>query len=124
MTKTVLDIGNCNPDHASLKGMLTEQFGTEVLRAADLPSALEILGKASVDLIVVNRKLDIDYSDGIDVIKHLKQDSTLGKIPIMMITNYEEHQQQAVQMGALYGFGKSELRDSATRERLARILEL
>jgi len=123
MKKNVLDIGNCNPDHHALKAMLTRGYDVEVLRAHELRDAVEILGKQSVDLIVVNRKLDIDYSDGLEVLKSLKQNESFRHIPVMIITNYPEHQQDAVEDGAEYGFGKLQYKDAATHERLSRFLE-
>jgi two-component SAPR family response regulator len=64
MTKTVLDIGNCNPDHSAMEKMLSKQYDVVVLRAHQLSDSLELLSKTAVDLIVINRKLDVDYSDG------------------------------------------------------------
>jgi hypothetical protein len=40
----------------------------------------------------------------------------------MLITNYEEHQQAAMQAGALRGFGKAELSSPETAKRLAEAL--
>ena len=62
MTNTVLDIGNCNPDHDAITKMLTSNFDVVVLRANELCDALQLLSQKKVDLIVINRKLDIDYS--------------------------------------------------------------
>lgn len=123
MTKTVLDIGNCNPDHASIQKMLTSKYDVVVLRAHQLSDALELLEKQPVDLIVINRKLDIDYSDGIDILRHLKQDSVTKSIPAMIITNYPEQQLAAVAAGAEYGFGKLEYAQPSTHERLSRFLD-
>ena len=58
-------------------------------------------------------------SDGIDVIRALKADAELSKTPVMLVTNFAEHQQLAVAAGAVEGFGKQSLRDPATREKLA-----
>ena len=123
MTKTVLDIGNCNPDHSSIQRMLTSKYDVVVLRAHQLSDALELLGKQKVDLIVINRKLDIDYSDGIEILRHLKQDSATKSIPAMIITNYPEQQLAAVAEGAEYGFGKLEYAQPSTHERLSRFLD-
>ncbi len=123
MTKTVLDIGNCNPDHNAIQRMLTSQYDVVVLRAHQLSDALQILSKTKVDLIVINRKLDIDYSDGIELLRHLKQDEAYKFVPAMIITNYPEQQLAAVAEGAEYGFGKLQYSEPATHERLARFLE-
>ena len=123
MTNTVLDIGNCNPDHDAIAKMLTSNFDVVVLRAHELCDALQILSQRKVDLIVINRKLDIDYSDGFEILRHLKQDAAYKGIPTMIITNYAEQQLAAVAVGAEYGFGKLQYSEPATRDRLSRFLE-
>jgi CheY-like chemotaxis protein len=122
MRKTILDIGNCGPDHAALSAMLRQGFDAQVLQADQWSDAIAVLRNHHVDLVLVNRKLDIDYSDGIEIIRRLKADSTFQLIPVMLITNYAEHQEAAVALGAEYGFGKLELRSPETKERLARCL--
>jgi CheY-like chemotaxis protein len=123
MTKTVLDIGNCNPDHASIERMLTSRYDVAVLRADQLNDTIELLRKHKVDLIVINRKLDIDYSDGIEILRHLKHDNDTKSIPVMIISNYPEQQLAAVAEGAEYGFGKLEYSQPSTHERLSRFLD-
>jgi CheY-like chemotaxis protein len=122
MTNIVLDIGNCNPDHSALKKMLESHYDVRVLRAHGLNDALDVLGEHSVNLILVNRKLDADYSDGTEVLKSLKQMDAHAQIPVMIITNYAEHQEAAVGLGAEYGFGKLQYKDAATHERLSQFL--
>ncbi len=122
MKKGVLDIGNCDPDHNAIVNMLHRWFSVDVLRAEQLEDALGHLKGRKVDLILVNRKLDIDYSDGIAIIRHLKEDPTLRDIPVMLVTNHADYQKEAVQLGAEYGFGKLELRSAETKAKLDRIL--
>lgn len=123
MTKTVLDVGNCNPDHAAIKSMLTSRYDVTVLRADALADTLEILKKGGVDLVLINRKLDIDYSDGVEILRVIKADPTLSSFPVMIVTNYPEHQEAAVAMGAEYGFGKLQYQEPGTHDRLARFLD-
>ena len=40
----------------------------------------------------------------------------------MLVSNYSEHQQTAVEAGAIEGFGKAQLDAPATQEKLARVL--
>ncbi len=77
MSKQVLDVGNCSPDHASLSRFLKKHFEVEIYQADQASDALEILARQQIDLILVNRKLDIDYSDGIDVIRKIKSAPSL-----------------------------------------------
>ncbi|MFN7626532.1 MAG: response regulator [Pirellula sp.] len=120
--KTVLDVGNCNPDHAAISAMLKRQFQVEILRADQQSDMLKCLENQTVDLILINRKLDIDYSDGIEILRYLKSNSNYASIPVMLITNYPEHQQQAMELGAELGFGKLELNKPETHQKLAKFL--
>jgi CheY-like chemotaxis protein len=122
MTKRVLDVGNCVPDHAAIRGMLERTFRAEVVQADGSDDALAALRKEPFDLVLVNRKLDQDYSDGLEVIKRIKADQTLAALPCMLITNYPDQQNVAVSAGAEYGFGKKELSTEETRRRLAKFL--
>jgi len=122
MTTRVLDIGNCSPDHASICSLLETSFGAQVVQSHGLEDALEQLANQSFTLILVNRKLDRDYSDGLDVIKQIKACEEFAQTPIMMITNFVEHQAKAVEAGALSGFGKLELASQETQEKLAAVL--
>jgi len=122
MTKRVLDVGNCVPDHAAIRGMLQRSFGAKVVQVDGPDDALAALRKEPFDLVVVNRKLDQDYSDGLDVIKAIKADAKLASVPCMLITNYPDQQQAAVAAGAEYGFGKKELHSAEAQARLAKFL--
>ena len=118
----VLDVGNCAPDHASIKRMLLANFKVEVLQTHQAQDTLAVLRQRSVDLVLINRKLDCDYTDGSEILKQIKSDAELGGIPVMIVTNHAEHQQAAVALGAEYGFGKLELQSPTTLQRLASIL--
>ncbi len=121
--KTILDIGNCNADHSFLNSMLQKNFaGTQLLRAHRLDDALSALQENEVDLILINRLLDVDGSEGMQILQHLKADSELQQTPVMLITNFDEHQQTAIQAGAVQGFGKSGLLSEETRQAIAAAL--
>jgi CheY-like chemotaxis protein len=122
MPKRVLDVGQCGPDHASIRSYLTRNFGCEVVQVDDAAGAIAELKDGQFDLVLVNRKLDCDYSDGIDVIRTLKADPDSGSVPVMLVTNYPEHQEAAMAVGAIRGFGKLEFAKPETRERLAEVL--
>ncbi|MCA9196570.1 MAG: hypothetical protein KDA87_03495 [Planctomycetales bacterium] len=76
--------------------------------------AMACLESNSYQLVLVNRKLDRDYSDGIEVIRRIKSDPRFAAIPCMLVTNYAEHQDMAVAVGAERGFGKLELHSDET----------
>lgn len=119
MQKRVLDVGQCGPDHATIRGYLTRNFDCDVVQVDDAAGALAQLQASRFDLVLVNRKLDIDYSDGIEVIRQLKADPNGSAVPVMLVTNYPEHQEAAIAAGAVPGFGKLEYGKPETRERIA-----
>jgi CheY-like chemotaxis protein len=118
----ILDVGNCVPDHSTLTRYLTKHFDCVVDEAVDGSRAMQKLKAQPYDLVVVNRKLDADYSDGIDVIRQIKADGSTKDVPVMMITNYVDHQDAAEAAGAIRGFGKLEYSKPETLERLKQVL--
>jgi CheY-like chemotaxis protein len=123
MTKHVLDIGNCPPDHAAIRELIESRFDAVVLQAHQAADAISVLRQKPIDLVLVNRKLDLDYSDGIKVIRQIKGIPDVAHVPVMLVTNYDDHQQQAVQAGAERGFGKLSLAAAETHKLLSRYLE-
>ncbi|QDU25087.1 chemotaxis regulatory protein CheY [Anatilimnocola aggregata] len=123
MPKRVLDIGNCSVDHGAIRGMLVKQFNAEVEQTHGPDDSLALLKQSSFDLVLVNRKLDQDYSDGLEIIQAMKADPQLAAVPVMLITNYAQYQEQAVAAGALLGFGKKELYLDSTQASLSKLLK-
>jgi two-component system, response regulator, stage 0 sporulation protein F len=122
MSKRVLSVGQCSMDHAAITALMKRAFAAEVVPADTASDALAALGQGKFDLVIVNRKLDADYSDGLDIIRQIKADTALAATPCMLVTNYPEHQEEAVAAGAELGFGKQGYDRPETRERLARFL--
>jgi CheY-like chemotaxis protein len=122
MTKRVLDVGSCPPDHAAIRHLIEDKFDAVVMHAHDAADAIATLEQQPFDLVLVNRKLDHDYSDGLLVIERIKGMPALAEVPVMLITNYEDHQQQAIRTGAERGFGKLSMEEAETLERLGRFL--
>tara|TARA_R110002094_G_scaffold157474_1_gene143801 strand:+ start:283 stop:675 length:393 start_codon:yes stop_codon:yes gene_type:complete len=118
MAKTLVDCGNCGPDFNAIRQMVTSHFDAAVLQTHGAEDTIELLKKRNVDLVTVNRKLDRDYTDGLDVIKQIKSDPDLAKVPVMLVTNYDEHQEAAMSEGAERGFGKLEIGSDKTIEQL------
>jgi len=123
MPKRVLDVGNCVPDHQAIRATIERQFDAHVERKHSWDDTLKALREGGVDLVLVNRKLDCDYSDGIEIIHRMQADGELAGIPVMLVSNLAEHQQTAIAAGAAPGFGKAELAAETTRQRLAAVLE-
>lgn len=123
MAKRVLDVGQCGFDHGTIDRLVRGAFDAETVPAHSINDALEQLRGGRFDLVLVNRKLDHDYSDGLDVVRAVKADAGLSSMPVMLVSNLPEAQQAAVAAGAEPGFGKSELGDAQTVEKLRRFLE-
>lgn len=108
-TKRVLSIGQCFADHSGITRVLRGAFGAEVVGADSTRQALEQLRQETFALVLVNRVLDADGSSGLELVRAIKAEERLRDVPVMLVSNYEEAQAQAVQAGALPGFGKAAL---------------
>lgn len=121
--KKVLSVGQCNPDHNSLFQFLTMNFKCSVVRIDSTEEAMSRLEKESFDLVMVNRKLDIDYTDGTILIEKMKKSPKFNRIPVMLVSNYPEYQDEAVKLGAIYGIGKMEYSKPEIISRFQGVLE-
>lgn len=95
----------------------------EVHQAHGPDDTLRTLQESPFDLVLINRKLDQDYSDGTEILKLIKSEPQLADVPVMLVTNYEEHQADAIRLGAIRGFGKLELHANETHRRIAETLK-
>ena len=118
----VLSVGQCAFDHGTIARHLERTFDARVTGVDSFDQALDELRSGPYDLVLVNRIGDRDGAPGLDLIRALKADPALASVPVMLVSNYPEAQAEAVALGALPGFGKAELRNPMTRERLARAL--
>ncbi|MDP1560211.1 MAG: response regulator [Pirellulaceae bacterium] len=121
--RRVLLVGHCAADTASLQRILGTHFSVRVDSAATLGETLAIARQTPVDLVLVNRILDQDGSLGLDVIREWVSTSELAATPVMLISNFESAQQEAIAAGARPGFGKQRLHAPETLELLRLFLE-
>lgn len=108
-TKRVLSVGQCCADHAGITRTLRSAFGAEVIAADSARQALEKVRQEEFALILVNRVFDADGASGLELIRALQDDERGRKVPVLLVSNYEDAQEQAVQAGAKPGFGKAAL---------------
>ncbi len=101
---------------------LVESFGARVERVAMPEQALELLRREPYDLVLVNRKIDQDYSEGTELIRAMQADALLRRVPVMLVSNYPDAQAEAVRLGAARGFGKRALEAPGTRSLLGSYL--
>jgi two-component system chemotaxis response regulator CheY len=116
--KKVLSVGQCAADHGSISRLLREQFDAGVVGVDSAEDALAELLDGGFDLVLANRVFDLGGA-GLDFISQVKADEKLKNLPVMLVSNYADAQEQATALGALPGFGKSSLRDPATHTKLA-----
>jgi CheY-like chemotaxis protein len=120
--KRVLDVGQCSMDHGSLRYLVEKQFEASLAQAHSQPEALARLRAEPFDLVLVNRVFDRDGSDGLSLIRAIKADPQLASVPVMLVSNYPQYQEQATAAGAEPGFGKSELMEPETVALLQKFL--
>jgi two-component system chemotaxis response regulator CheY len=120
--KRVLDVGQCVPDHAAIRRLLEDEFDVQVERTHERDDTFAALRRGPVDLVLINRKLDVDYSDGLEILRAVKADPAFAPIPVMLVSNYPDAQEEAVRAGAEPGFGKAQLGSIETVEKLRKFL--
>ena len=121
-TKRVLSAGQCAADNWSISRFIRKHFDAEVLTTDSASEALDQLRAGRFDLVLVNRVFDADGSSGMEVIKEMHADPELQIIPVMLVSNYEDSQREAVELGAVPGFGKAALGQPQTVARLKAFL--
>ena len=74
--------------------------------------------RTPASLLLVNRELDggFDSRSGIELIQQVIQQD--DPPVVMLISNYEDAQQEALAAGATLGFGKTQLYDQSTTQLL------
>jgi PleD family two-component response regulator len=123
MTKQILDVGNCSFDHRNIKQWIETHFDASVIRAYNQEDAIATLRSSDIALVLVNRVFHHDGSEGFDLISAIKSDLQLKGIPTMLISDFDDYQQRAIEGGAEPGFGKKTLRSPETRQRLSKHLD-
>jgi len=122
MPKRVLDVGQCAPDHQAIRTFLSQHFDVEIAQTDGPEDTLAELRSGRYDLVLINRKLDRDDSDGLEIIQQIKAEAAIAEVAVMLVTNFAEHQDLAVAAGAERGFGKLEYDMPETVDRLRTFL--
>lgn len=122
MPKRVLNVGNCSFDHGNIERLIRANFDAQVVASSLPDEALDALRSGSFDLVLINRILLADSSEGVRLIEQMKSDRQVADTPVMLLSNYSEAQREAIAAGAEPGFGKAELDRPQTVAKLARFL--
>ncbi len=118
----ILNVGQCGYDHSTIARFLLKDFRADVVGAETSKDAIEVLREKPFDLVLVNRISDADGSSGLELIRAMKADPALAQVPVMLVSNYADAQQQAEALGALPGFGKADMNKAKAQERLRSVL--
>ncbi len=112
-------VGHCGPDSFMLRSCVERAVDGAEIHMLKSDRAVEE-SAADMDLLLVNRVLDGDFrnASGIDLIRSLRERMGDGAPAMMLVSNYAEAQDEALRVGALPGFGKSELYDEQTLEKI------
>ena len=119
--KSVLSIGQCCADHSSISRLLNQNFQVEVINADSSTEAFSMIDSKNFSLILVNRIFDSNSESGLEFIEqyHSKKASAS---PIMLVSNFDQSQKDALQLGAELGFGKNSLTSPDTLLKLKKHL--
>jgi CheY-like chemotaxis protein len=117
--RKLLIVGQCDFDYQRIRLIITKSYEIEVHRADSLDDALQSALDRQFDLILINRLLDTDRSEGMAVLHELKSNPATENTPAMIISDYQETQDAAVATGAKRGFGKASLDTPETFELLS-----
>lgn len=122
MSRKVLDVGQCNADNSRITNLLKRNFDVEIHRCHSHDEAFSVALDTAFDLVLINRILDADGTEGMKVLSTLKSAAVTSNVPVMIVSNYKEAQEQAIAHGAVEGFGKSKLDSEETLAMLAQYL--
>ncbi|NBR07132.1 MAG: DNA-binding response regulator [Planctomycetes bacterium] len=119
--KIVLSIGQCCADHSNISQILEKHFSVEIVNADTSIEAFSLINTKNFSLILVNRIFDSNGESGLAFIeKYCSQKSSAS--PIMLVSNFEDAQKDAIFHGAELGFGKNALTSSDTLSKLKKHL--
>jgi CheY-like chemotaxis protein len=120
--KRVLSAGQCMADHGSISHTFRKAFGAEVVAAELLQGLGRGVRGEPFALVLVNRVFDADGSSGLELIRAIKADGALKAVPVMLVSNYDDAQAQAMEEGAVAGFGKAALGQPHMLQRVGKVL--
>ena len=108
----ILDVGECGFDGPRMQQLWEDELDAVVDRVHSSDDALRHLKRGGYNIVLVNRVLAADGSSGLEVIKRLIDSGT--NVPVMLVSDRPEAQDEAVELGAVRGFGKAALEDEST----------
>ena len=114
---TVALVGHCGFDSGSLRRMATTAFPDAKVTMVSDDDTLQKLRNPQT-LLLVNRVLDGRFSAATGVELIAAQCAGDAAPQAMLVSNYADAQQSALDAGALPGFGKNDVSDPGILDRL------
>ena len=117
--KRIALVGHCTPDAFALRSAIAGFIPNAQVEPLNSIDAF-LSQIRDYDLLLVNRVLDGSFPDqsGIDLISAHHE----GNPPMMLISNYPEALQNAVDAGGVMGFGKRAMRSEEAKAALIEAL--
>ena len=109
LMQKILIVGQCDFDYQRISFVISKMYAAEIHRADLFDDAIQQALEQPYALILINRLLDLDRSEGMEILHELKSNPRTDDIPVMIISNYQDAQDVAVAAGASPGFGKAAL---------------
>ena len=81
-----------------------EASGCQVFPAGNGKAAMEILGQASIDLVLLD--IEMPGGNGLEICRAIKEDKRTRMIPVMIVTAHESDRLEAIDSGADEFLGK------------------
>jgi hypothetical protein len=116
--KRIVLVGHCGFDGASLRRAVGKAAPDREVTAANSQKDLDAVSDAA-SLLLVNRVLDggFDAGSGVELIREVTAGDDAPSA--MLVSNYDDAQNDAQKAGALPGFGKANIGDELFQQRMA-----
>jgi DNA-binding NarL/FixJ family response regulator len=115
MAHTVVLVGHCGIDGPRLQSELSRLPDVHVTRV-NSPADLERACNGHADLLLVNREPVGFDEDGLAIVRQVAQ--RYPRTKVILVSDYPEAQSEALEAGAIKGFGKSLMGSEELRQRV------
>ena len=107
MSKRILLVGHCGVDGPRMQREIKDFMSDAAVLRINSDADLERAVGEGADLLLVNREPVGFDKEGTEIIREVHQRHPDAKL--MLVSDYDDAQQEATQVGAIPGFGKSDL---------------
>lgn len=111
--KKILSVGQCLADQTRISQVLQSRYQAQFDTADTSEELVALLESSQYDLVLINRLLDHNGVQGLDLIRQIKSNPATRNVQVMLVSNIDDAQQQAMALGAANGFGKADLNDAS-----------